>query len=283
MSLAGTLSELELIELLQMIGLSRKSGVLEIHGRVDSAWLALRDGAVTRVARTDWELDAKVLLEAEGLTPGTERAVDLLAQSALDAVLELLTWRQGRFWFRAAADPADEWDAPEGLVLEPGLSAEFLALERARIDDEDPRPTAEFAGTSLPRVLIAMDPDLALLERIKHEFQGAGLRVHIFQDAADGLARLKDYLVRGEFPAIVMGADLPSPAWSEPRSGWREIAQRIRRMAPRTSIVLLAGPERREGLLGIDAVVARPDVARASAAELREFMEMLGSALSRAS
>ncbi len=281
MSLAGTLSELELIELLQMIGLSRKSGVLEIHGRVDSAWLAIREGAVTRVARTDCELEAKLLCEAEGIDPGSEEARRLLMQTGLDALLELLSWRQGRFWFRAASDPAEEWDAPDGVALDPPLSVEFLALERARLEDERGGEPAPFAGTQLPRILVAIDTDLELLERIKTEFQGAGLRVHIFQDAGDGLARLKDYFVRGEFPAVILGSGLPSPPWAAARSGWRELAERIRRMAPRTTVVLLLGQERREGLVGIDAVVDRPDVSRASPHDLREFMEMLGSALTR--
>ena len=140
MSLAGNLSDLSLPELLQVVALSRKTGALEICSEQGGvAWLGLRDGGIVRVALEDGDLDRDLILKRAGMgdEPDSDFAEATLWDAAVQAILRIFEWTEGDFTFQPLDDPAVQWRGPKGILLPSPLSPEFLALEGARLEDEN--------------------------------------------------------------------------------------------------------------------------------------------------
>jgi hypothetical protein len=299
MSLGGRLSDFSLPELLQVVALSRKTGALEIcaeHGGV--AWLGLREGGIVRVALDDGSLDRDQVLEKRGLDASAPRAqVDaILWETALDALLALFDWREGEFTFEPCADPTAAWRGPAGIVLPTPVSPEYLALEGARLADESepslpsvrtpnparpasgalekPEPAPQPARSARP--VICVDRDLRLLEQIKGGLGGSE-PIHIFQDSASALNRLKQYVLRGELPALVLGSELEDPLDPRRGLGWRRFAERVRALAPRVRIAVIA--DQAGDATGNIAWLRRPLAGRATDADMRAFLETLRGAI----
>ena len=403
MSLAGNLSDLSLPELLQVVALSRKTGALEICSEGGVAWLGLRDGGIVRVALEGGDLDRDTILEKAGLTEGgdSDVAAAMLWDAAVQAILGIFDWSEGEFTFEPLDDPALQWRGPQGILLPSPLSPEFLALEGARIEDEnaatqneirfageedaadstdaaqaepeleagpepelvepDPEPDPEpeplraappvapviepprgepapppdlealpsppveddtpirlravedarreaktlpapraftpdpdatvvshepfnvavargGAAVKLPTSLICIDGDLPLLERVKASLTNQPIRVHIFQSANDALARFKQYVIRGEVPAVVLGSGIEDPLDARQGLGWRRFAGRLLAIAPRMRIVIVSRPGESVAAPGL-AVVRRPEP-RAPAADVESFLQSVREQLS---
>ena len=168
MSLVGNLEDLGLGEILQIVNLSRKSGVLELSSRQRTGRIFFRAGQIVRVtASTAPEhlgdlllraglVDLDVLRRALSLqreVGGGLRIGDILVErfgldrAAIDAVVcqhieriicKFFTWTDGSFVFELGEAPelaAVNLD-PLQLVLDNGLNPQWLALEGARRVDE---------------------------------------------------------------------------------------------------------------------------------------------------
>jgi hypothetical protein len=129
---------------------------------------------------------------------------------------------------------------PDATVVS---SAPFVSAARA---SDSPR--------RLPGSLICIDADLPLLERIKTGLADKPMRVHIFQSPADALARFKQYVVRGEVPAVVLGSGVEDPLDARQGLGWRRFAGRMLAIAPRMSLVVLARPGEKVAAPGLSVV-----------------------------
>jgi hypothetical protein len=137
---------------------------------------------------------------------------------------------------------------------------------------ESRRPLAK-----LPASLICIDADLPLLERIKGGLGDKPMRIHIFQSPADALARFKQYVVRGEIPAVVLGSGVEDPLDARQGLGWRRFAGRMLAIAPRMSLVVMARPGEKVAAPGL-TVIQRPD-ARPTAADVDGFLRAVTDAL----
>jgi hypothetical protein len=301
MGLGGRLSDLSLVELLQVVAFSRKSGVLEITGEHGNGIaLGLRDGWIVRVARDDGSLDPEQVLEKRGVEAGAaaERRDAVLSEVALDVLLDLFDWRDGAFTFEPGPDPATHWRGPAGVLLASPISPEYLALEGARLADESslptlrPKssgPTASPARPAAPETapapqpprrampVICVDRDLRLLEQIKRSLCSSGEPIHIFQDSASALNRLKQYVLRGELPALVLGSDLEDPLDPRRGLGWRRFAERVRALAPRVRIAVIA--DQAGDSTGGIAWLRRPPEGRATEADMSAFLQTLRGAI----
>ncbi len=296
MSLAGHLSDLSLADLLQTIALSRKSGVLEICSDSGVGWLGLRDGGIVRVALSDKALERAEVLEKAGLAGGSSEEIDgCLWDAAVDSVLQMFEWHEGDFTFDSDADPDAEWRGPEGLMLQTPISADFLALEGARLCDEngaagdwgpppqeqeDAEPGAPAPGAAAERsgILIAVDPDYALLETVKEVLRAQGTLVHIFADPADGLNRYKQYVMRGQVPILMVGEDVSGALPERGVTGWQNFVWRVRRMVPHVAVILLRTGDG-EVSWGLLAQLRKVDLQTASEDELRDFLRALTDAI----
>ncbi len=159
MSLVGNLEDLSLGDIMQIISLSQKSGVLALNceegagrivfrsGLVDAANLEgrgddLRDLVVETVDASTYdafvahadkvgESVVDLLIAKRNLT--TEQLDGLLRDSVESSILEMFGWCSGDFSFdvRTQLDRAD----PQ-LILSTGVNAQYLAMEGMRICDE---------------------------------------------------------------------------------------------------------------------------------------------------
>jgi len=372
MSLAGNLSDLSLPELLQVVALSRKTGALEICSEQGGvAWLGLRDGGIVRVALEDGDLDRDLILKRAGMgdDPDSDVAEATLWDAAVQAILRIFEWTEGDFTFQPLDDPAVQWRGPKGILLPSPLSPEFLALEGARLEDENaslaasarareaeavaeefaspvgsppdeseaeselpteteavpspisedyestftqrtaifvappapkheaapkleappkveaisaPAPTPEPAPAKapgrLPAVLICVDAELAILERLKRGLHSDTTHIHIFQSATDALQRFKQYIVRGETPALIVGSMIEDPLDAHQGLGWRRFAGRMLGLAPRLRLVVVARSGESVAAPGM-AVVKRPDPKTAGELDYQAFVVEVERAL----
>jgi hypothetical protein len=169
MSLVGNLEDLGLGEILQIVSLSRKSGVLELNSRDRSGKIVFRAGQVTRATATTFPenigdlllrgglIDFVTLKKAvqiqQGPSGGGRRIGDIVvdefgvAREEIDKlvreqteriVYSFFAWNEGDFSF--------ELGEPEELVttilnplhfmLDSGLNPQWLAMEGSRLYDE---------------------------------------------------------------------------------------------------------------------------------------------------
>jgi len=161
MSLVGSLEDLGLGDVLQILGLSRKTGLLHLRSEAGEGTLVFKDGRLMGALLKDGPADLHELVRRSGVvsneeleavaSDASERGVPLeqvlgertaLSEDRLEvlraaavesAVIAVFSWRTGEFCFEMRED---EGLQASGLLLRMGLSAEYLAMEGARVADE---------------------------------------------------------------------------------------------------------------------------------------------------
>jgi DNA-binding response OmpR family regulator len=168
MSLVGNLEDLSLGDIMQIISLSQKSGVLSLEGDSGSGRIVFQNGLVHAASVKGRVDDLRGLLVGGGLVEGaafddlSERArelgvaveetiaskcgvnpeqIDSLIQESIEsAVVEMFSWSAGDFSFDVRRGL--ESDDPQ-ILLSSGINAQFLAMEGMRICDERLRDQLE--------------------------------------------------------------------------------------------------------------------------------------------
>jgi hypothetical protein len=237
---------------------------------------------------------------AEQLSLTSERLASLRREHIERTVMRMFMWTAGEFSF----DMREEVDARDAeLLLAPGLNSQYLAMEATRLSDESLREGApdadagedcgapgalalaaleraevevakpESSGTAASEAdsrpvagLIAIDPDLDALEWMKMALTGSFPRVHIFQRCESGIDRIRQYLGRGELPAVLLSAHADAdPAIDA--DGLGKLVARLRLQAPHMPIIVIyedpGGPP--IGADAADAVLTRPTSAHLTA------------------
>src|SRR5208337_3170359 len=123
--------------------------------------------------------------------------------------------------------------------------------------------------------IIVIDRDLATLEWVKSALRGSFPRVHIFQVSEHAIGRLRQYLVKGDAPVMVVSDRAPPDPLSGAR-GAREIIERIKAQSPKTPVLLLleaevgGGPKAVGRTGGADAITLRPSAGQLANPRLAE-------------
>ncbi len=132
--------------------------------------------------------------------------------------------------------------------------------DAASADLGAPESTGGASASSLP--VVAVDADLATLEWIKRALDPLGIRVHILQRSEQAVARIRQYLLRGQSAVALLTTATPP----DPVSGaadWAAIAARLRAQVPTQLVLLLTHDANAPGGLPDDsqpdAVAVRPD------------------------
>lgn len=168
MSLVGNLEDLGLGEILQIVSLSRRSGVLSLESRGREARIIFRNGQVIRASSSSFQQNLGEVLIQKGVIdlPTLKRALSIQADEgysqllgviiverfgisaeAIEGVLReqienvvysLFAWAEGTFEFELqemAEENATRFD-PAQFLLRQGLNPQYLAMEGSRIIDE---------------------------------------------------------------------------------------------------------------------------------------------------
>jgi hypothetical protein len=180
MSLIGSLEDLDLGDILQIIYLSQKSGALVIRSDAGEGRILFRQGLVCGGMLKSEPVDLRSLLVGGGFLDAadfgsiaeccgceegaleaallardlvtTERLDSLRRESVEAAVAAMFRWTSGEFSF----DLERESESPDGqLMLAKGINPQFLAMERVRLEDESERGGEGFADEDDPNEMSA--------------------------------------------------------------------------------------------------------------------------------
>jgi CheY-like chemotaxis protein len=169
MSLVGNLEDLGLGEILQIVSLSRKSGILALHSRGREGRVIFRNGMVTQAHSTVFNESLGEVLVRKGiidlatmrkaltvqaseepaerlgsiLTRRFDVSADAIEEVVRDqierVVYSLFAWAEGTFDFELQ-DTVEAVDNagmdPRQFMLDQGLNPQYLAMEGSRIVDE---------------------------------------------------------------------------------------------------------------------------------------------------
>jgi hypothetical protein len=126
--------------------------------------------------------------------------------------------------------------------------------------EESPREEAPSRPGVAAASLIAIDPDLSTLEWQKLNLAGYFPRVHIFQSGESGIARIRQYLRRGQFPVVLVSIDLALKKVSGVES-LAEFIRRLKLLAPAMPVLVARyeGAESEESIDAADAILTGPD------------------------
>lgn len=271
MSLVGNLEDLGLGEILQIVSLSRKSGVLSLFSRGREGIIVFRQGQVIRATIDGQQSHLGQLLVKNGVITdavlrnaltlqgqegGKERLGELLTsrfsvpadlvenvvrQQIENTVYALFAWSEGSFDFELRENVDAVEDPPQDLsqcFLEQGLNPQFLAMEGSRILDERrhrgeipedgqdqdegslldtcdlafdliPDENAPVAEPLEDRIVVLVDDDELVRERLSTLLSGCGVTVYDFSKTEDTLIKI-DFLYRDGFrPTVLVDLIMP--------------------------------------------------------------------------
>lgn len=197
-------------------------------------------------------------LAMEGLRLSDERARDEVGEDS--AELQAVPAPQAEALSVDAPfgnEPLEIDEAPVGELLdalpveldEGGTGADVLVAtvlgdEREEAEAIEAGPEPSKATTPTKRMTaVLIDPDVTVLEWVKSAIQADFRRVHVFQQAEQGLSRIRQYLIRGELPLVLISLDAPI----DPLSGIHglgDFVKRLKSQAPRLVVLGLCSETR---------------------------------------
>ena len=165
-----------------------------------------------------------------------------------------------------ARDSSGNTGAPEDVLAFAATRQEAPELEVAAragapVEESPREDTPSQPGVAVAS-LISIDPHLSTLEWQKLNLSEAFSRVHIFQNGESGIARIRQYLRRGEIPVVLVSIDLAA----EKVSGVESLAEFIRRLkllGPSMPVLIARYEEARseEPVDAADAILTGPNPA----------------------
>jgi len=144
---------------------------------------------------------------------------------------------------------SDDDSSPADIVVETVISRvdeqpeSGIALAKpdpvdATETSEEARPTAALkspATRKTPVVLIY--PDVSVLEWVNTTIQDDFARVHVFQEAEQGLTRIRQYLIRGELPVVLISTGIRI----DPLSGIHGLSDFVGRLKKQAAKLVVVG------------------------------------------
>lgn len=156
MGLKGNLEDLPLLDILQIVAYSKKTGYLKIETGFGSGAVVFKDGLV--VCAYSWSTLSYLRQIAAG-DYGTLK--ETIVQDQIEISLrDLARLREGAFQFKLTAAVATSLDGVDvsGFLLFEGINPHHLLLDLARELDEDRRDTTELLHATLAEAPTLMEP-----------------------------------------------------------------------------------------------------------------------------
>ncbi len=190
---------------------------------------------------------------------------------------------------QSAADAlvASVLESDAGTPVEEQVEAEAVSpLAPAESVSEREASSLVSRATGHSGTLILMDPDVVVLEWVKNALRDSFDRVHVFQRTEQGLARIRQYLIRGELPVVLISLE----AKVDPLSGIHGLADFVKRLKAQAAQLRVLGlieedQEPRPTLSnGFDDLLVRPlrsDLVEGAATEHDPSARALSVALAK--
>lgn len=267
MSLSGSVEDLPLLEILQVVSFCQKTGHLTVSAAEGDAAVVFDSGRV--VAGYAWDVPA---LPPGDPAPGPQR--ERVVRGRIGATLErLVRLREGEFAFHLSQQVPTTLGGRDlaGEMLEAGINPEELMLDLAKKLDEDRRdaaaaleasfaaplveedllleelaldepaveaPAAEAAPADGPAVLL-VDDEPEVCRIVGERLRAAGLGVVLAGDLASARAAMERLAARQQPFRMVVDIGLPSEAGASFRGGL-DIARYASGLAAPPPVLLMA-------------------------------------------
>lgn len=116
-------------------------------------------------------------------------------------------------------------------------SAVSAPVPEGRVSMEtSPKPTGPSLTTRMTPVIL-IDPEVSVLEWVKAAIQEEFARVHVFQQAEQGLTRIRQYLIRGELPLVLISTKMRI----DPLSGIHGLSDFVERLKVQAARLVVVG------------------------------------------
>ena len=307
MALNGRLEDLNLLEILQIIGFSKKTGTLKVESTLASGAVLFQDGIILCAFSTS----TPIVSPLAGMTLNESRAL-LLQDEIRIALRELVALREGQFEFTLTSEPPTYFEGMDvsGFLVAGGVDPQTLILELARELD-----TARKDSTSLlepaeevtkyvererktertPQLIehpditvLLVDDEPKVLDIVGTELKRSGCCVLTAGSAAEALERLGT-LVASETPAVlVTDVAMPSSGGDSFEGGF-EVVEKLKELTEGRGLAMVmteslsSEARARARKLGVRKVAFKPALAKLDTdeyvADLESFTKMLAHEL----
>jgi CheY-like chemotaxis protein len=304
-SLSGSVKDLPLFEILQVVAFTQRTGYLTVETPEGDAALVFREGRV--VSGYIWDVPP-LGPEIADLPPvAREDAIRGRIRSNIERLARL---REGRFGFSVAEEAPSRIGNRDlaAETLEDGINPEGLMLDLARQLDEDRRESSAALEASLavppvegddehlleelvldetpggpPVLLVDDEPDV--LRLVREPLATAGFAVVEATDTAGGRREVGRLAERGEPFVVVTDLGLPSLGGSNFRGGL-EIVEFAAALEKRPGILLMAetADERlrnKARRLGVSILALKPGLAKLDPLQYEADLRAFGRKLAR--
>lgn len=135
-----------------------------------------------------------------------------------------------------------------------------LSVAKPDLGEASPKAVRPDPSTRMTPVVL-IDPDVSVLEWVKTTIQDDFARIHVFQQAEQGLARIRQYLIRGELPVVLISTEIRI----DPLSGIHGLSDFVERLKTQAVRLVVIGLHHRDDAgsprgmpAAFDGVLTRP-------------------------
>lgn len=220
MSLSGRLEDLQLRDLLQILGLSRKSGLLQLSCGENQAELLFNEGLVISAWRQGKKGFNNVQLD------NNPEGSALLRHAMIPLVIELMHWGDGDFCFKAGpiGEIIQHTACGEHVCLDRGLNMDELTreeLDALPVSDSTPaEPSLVGIQTAVvepptagpednPTVVLLVDDDPGVALQLVQALARQGLNARSFSCGNDFLNAAKSAWKDNQAPLLIIDLVMP--------------------------------------------------------------------------
>ena len=312
MSLSGSVEDLPLLEILQVVAFCQKTGYLTVRAPEGDAAVVFREGRV--VSGYIWDVPP---LDPATAPPGQGRQ-DAIRRRITSTLERLVRLREGEFGFNVLGAAPDRIGGRDLAVetLEDGINPEGLMLDLARKLDEDRREStaaieASFSAPPSPEtpddadepleelafeeiaekspepepVVLLVDDEPDVRRLVAEQLGAAGFTVKEATDAREGrLEATRLAQTRRPF-VIVTDLGLPSLGGTNFRGGL-EVVSHAAAFEPRPRVLLMAerADERlraKARRLGVSILALKPGLSKLDPLQYEADLRVFGRKLAR--
>ncbi len=311
MALNGRLEDMNLLEILQIVAFSKKTGTLEVRSPHAQGSILFRGGRLL-CAFSSSTAAAVRDLAGKPLDPASQA---LLESSIHISLRELVALREGRFEFRLRPSLPVQWGGLDAsnLLLGDGVDPQAILLGLAREIDEarrdstrlletshafegveseeeassdaSPSPTEASLADAGLTVVVADDEPL-VLQIVSQELDDAGCRVESASGAGEALEMISRVLpAAGASLVVVVDSGMPTTR-GDGFDGGFEVVERLRGMEGATPVLLMAeslsaDARARARRLGVQKIAFKPTLTKLDPEEYGRDLRSFARALRR--
>jgi CheY-like chemotaxis protein len=311
MALSGRIEDLNLLEILQIVAFSKKTGTLDVRGARARGSVLFRSGRLLCALSSSTAAVVRSLA-ANPLDPAGK--ADLVSQIRI-SLRELVALREGRFEFRLCRSLPVQWGGLDAsnFLMGDGIDAQEILLGLAREIDEARRDTArllespdaleagepEGLSFSAPApgevslaeglTVLVVDDEPQVVQIVSQELEDAGCVVESAGGTAEAIDRISLLVSRARASLLVVtDAGMPTSTGAG-FDGGLELIERLREMDGATPVLLMAETlsaetRSRARRLGVQKIAFKPTLTKLDPeeyeADLRSFARALRRELS---